>query len=224
LSSEPDDKETIMKAFTFATILLMLGMSSLMFAQNAPQGCNMTPKADSLQAHHCQGMQGMPQQPMGPGMDKCPGMPGMGPEMGKGPEMDKQCDMDRGMGDMENLEGMNLTDAQKDQIEKARIDNRKFVNSTTAEIDNLELDLQAALHDQKFQDAVKLSDQISDKRKVLASKRIQMMATVWGILTPDQQKLIKDRKPEMKGCPMMDQKGHHDMKNKPHRERKQKEE
>jgi Spy/CpxP family protein refolding chaperone len=138
--------------------------------------------------------------------------------MDKGPGMD--CDM----GCDEDMADLKLTDEQKDRITTIREANRKEMIALNADIDVLEIDLRANLRNAKFQDAIKTSDQISDKRKIIAQKRIQTMAAIYNVLTPDQQKIMKDRKPmpEMKGHKNCNHSQQQIMK--PHRERKDKDE
>jgi Spy/CpxP family protein refolding chaperone len=182
---------------TILTAILLFGLLALLGAQSAPCGDKHSQfdGKDNCQMDRHQGPQ-------------CD----MDGKQGAGPGMD--------MFDMGPMDDLKLTDDQKERIRVARDNHRKEIIPINASIETLEIDLHADLRNNQYQDAIKVSDQISDKRKLIAGKRIQLMATIAGILTPEQLKIMKERREQnMRGPDYRN-----DKKDKSHREGKDKDE
>ena len=96
----------------------------------------------------------------------------------------------RGMQDGYQMmcEELELTDAQKDQMEEFRISSKKEMIVAESDLKLLAIDKRIALRDKNFKQAKKLSGEISEIRQEIAEKRIEQQEQRWNILTPEQQK------------------------------------
>lgn len=104
---------------------------------------------------------------------------------------------------------MNLTDAQKTKLQNLRNDFQKRMNTMKAEIENLEIDIRAALKAEKYQDAKNLTKQMQDKKLNLAYAKIDHMQAMLKELTKEQKDMARDMfmpgmmGKGMRGGPMM---------------------
>ncbi len=108
---------------------------------------------------------GMTEQKMMPG--DCMGMPGMGQGM--------------------MMDALKLSKDQKDKIERLRASHQKQMNTLQAELENLEIDLQAAIDKDNFKAAKDLNKTIFNKKLQIADARIDHMEAVLKELNADQK-------------------------------------
>ena len=118
--------------------------------------------------------------------------------------MNKNMDKQHGMGDglgmiMAELE---LTDAQKEQIEVLQMKHKKDIIQLKADIDILQVDKYAARQDQDFKELKKLTGKIFDLKKNIAIKQVEHHESMWKVLTPEQQVKAKELKQD-KSCSKM---------------------
>lgn len=92
------------------------------------------------------------------------------------------------------MEKLNLTDDQKKQMQTIMTNHKKEMNTLKAELDNMQIDKQNYLRQQKFDDAKKITDQIKSKEAVLDKSRIDTHKQMWNMLTDDQKKIAKEHK------------------------------
>lgn len=85
------------------------------------------------------------------------------------------------------LNELELTDAQKDQIEALGLQDQKWNIQNRADVETLKIDKREALRKKDFNKAKKLTNQISDKRNGAAIKRIELHENIWNLLTKEQQ-------------------------------------
>ncbi|MDO9576953.1 MAG: Spy/CpxP family protein refolding chaperone [Candidatus Cloacimonadales bacterium] len=111
-------------------------------------------------------------------------------------------DFEHGQGmmreNMENQPGMGdgfgmlpaeleLTDAQKEQIENLQINHKKEMIQLKADIDILQVDKHKAMQDHDFKELKKLTGKIFDLKKSIAIKQVEHQEAIWNVLTPEQQ-------------------------------------
>ncbi len=89
---------------------------------------------------------------------------------------------------------LNLTEQQRDQVEKLRIDQQKAATDTHAKIRIARLELRELfLADKLDRGAIeKKVDAISDLQRKAKSQMVDHLFAVYGVLTPEQQKIWKD--------------------------------
>lgn len=108
----------------------------------------------------------MPGHRMMQGED-CMGMPGMGQGM--------------------MMDALKLSKEQKDKIERLRASHQKQMNTLEAEIENLEIDLRAAIDKDNFKSAKELHKTIFSKKLQIADARLDHMEAVLKELNADQK-------------------------------------
>ncbi|MDD2228977.1 MAG: Spy/CpxP family protein refolding chaperone [Candidatus Cloacimonetes bacterium] len=120
---------------------------------------------------------------------------GMKAKMPNHPKMMKQHPgMNRGMGggmDMKCIEAMELTPAQQKKIDELKTGFNKTKNTLEAEIENLKIDMHAAMKAENFNQAKTINKNVFAKQNVLADARIDMMAAIVKELTPAQKEIMK---------------------------------
>jgi len=114
----------------------------------------------------------------------------------------------RGMGndwDNEHFQGMfeelELTDTQHVQISELRDTHRKWSIQHNADVKTLQIDKDAALRDNDFTKAKKITKQIFEKKSTAAIKRLELRESIWNILTKEQQEkcnTMKHQRPQHK--------------------------
>lgn len=93
-----------------------------------------------------------------------------------------------------NQEELGLTDDQAKQIKDLKINTKKSVIKTNAEIELITLDAKVLLYEDKI-DTKKLDaliDKKYDIKKEKAKTLVQSMATLKGFLTPEQMSKLKE--------------------------------
>lgn len=104
---------------------------------------------------------------------------------------------------------LNLSEAQKTNLQNLRNDFQKRMNTLKAEIENLEIDIRAALKAEKYQDAKNLTKQMQDKKLSMAYAKIDHMQAMLKELTKEQKDMARDMfmpgmmGKGMRGGPMM---------------------
>lgn len=172
-----------MKKILIITVL-MLAITGLLVAQmhqgkgNEQGNGPMMNKADN----HCAQMDAKKSDCNG-NCDKKGSMQGH-PRMqkGHGPMMDQP---------MMFPKEINLTAAQKEQLEKMHVDMKKRMNSMQAEMKNLQIDERNATKNEKWDEAKKIAEQINAKRTEMHKARIDMMSRTMSILTAEQKAQLK---------------------------------
>lgn len=148
------------------------------------------------------GGMGGPGGPGGMGMGFRRGM-GMGfGFMGRGPgERLEDIVMRRGNMILMAAGPLELTDAQKDKIADAMRSAQKQVNSLNAEVENIGIDLRAALHggDADAGKLKKLVDQKYAAKAKIAKTLIDAHAAIDGTLTQEQKEDIRNHRMGFKG-------------------------
>ncbi len=122
------------------------------------------------------------QSPQGPGVR--PGPPGgFGGPGGPGP-----------------LAGVNLSEAQRDQIRDLREHNRASMREQMQQL----RDAQKALHQEIFAEAPNqskidgLQQQVLALRQQSEARRLELQQRIAQVLTPEQRKFVRERGPEMR--------------------------
>ncbi|MDY0151870.1 MAG: hypothetical protein RBS43_06310 [Candidatus Cloacimonas sp.] len=100
---------------------------------------------------------------------------------------------------MSCMQEMKLTDAQMKKFEELKTGFTKIQNTTEAEIENMQIDMHAALKAEKFTEAKALNKQLFAKKNMLADVRIDFMAARMKELTPDQKEIMKKNMAEFQG-------------------------
>jgi len=135
---------------------------------------------------------------------------GRGEGHGKGFGKQHHGMMGKGMGGPQfheqMMEELDMTDDQKDKIREFQTDNKKLAIQKQSEIKILRIEIHEALRKQKFSEAKRITEKISDIEKDLAVNRIDMHEKHWKILTDDQKEKAKEMK---KDKPMMMMKNKH---------------
>jgi len=117
--------------------------------------------------------------------------PGMQQEhMGK-MEMNKSGNQQDQMCKMEMKDELKLTDKQKDDIEKLRVNHRKEVIVIQSEIKTRNIDKMQALENADFAKAKSLTKEIFDRQSVIAQKRIELHENIYKLLTAEQKDVLK---------------------------------
>ncbi len=97
------------------------------------------------------------------------------------------------------MAGLNLTDSQQEEIEDIQVAHRRSTIDIHADIQKLEMDLEGALNDGDFNQAKKLSRQISNKKADLQEGRLDMQKQIHSKLNEEQKaqylKMISHRGP-----------------------------
>ncbi|HRY83725.1 MAG TPA: Spy/CpxP family protein refolding chaperone [Candidatus Cloacimonadota bacterium] len=93
----------------------------------------------------------------------------------------------QGMGPMDMMKELGLNKTQTARLETIRNNHMKQMNSLDAEIENLQIDLQAALKADKYADAKAVQKQIFAKKLQRADARIDHMEAVMKELDPAQK-------------------------------------
>lgn len=109
--------------------------------------------------------------------------PGRGAKLAPRPEWDGTS--------MDMLKELNLSDAQAKKLSDLQISQRKAMNTINAEIDNLQIDLNASLKKDDFVSARKLNDQLHEKMRLKATTRIDHREEILKELTPEQQEKFR---------------------------------
>ena len=117
--------------------------------------------------------------------------PGMGMHRMQGNQM--LCEEMQG-GEMHQMmcEKLDLTKEQQKKFETLATAHKKQMNTFKAEVENLQIDLKAALKTQNFKQAKDLNKQISDKKLMMANARIDHMEAMFKELTPEQKDKAAD--------------------------------
>ncbi len=127
--------------------------------------------------------------------------PMMNPNAPVGPKTDSNPNlkprlMEDGTG-MDRMMDMNLTPAQKTKLEGLRASHQKTMNTIEAEIENLHIDIRAALKSENFVNAKKLTQQLFEKKISAANARIDHLEMVMKELTPEQKEKGREMFMEM---------------------------
>jgi len=93
-------------------------------------------------------------------------------------------------------EELELTAAQKEQMEELRTNSKKEMISAESEIKLLEIDKKSALKDKNFKLAKKLTGDIFEIKQEMAEVRIEQQEQRWNILTPEQQAKAEEMREE----------------------------
>ncbi len=103
--------------------------------------------------------------------------------------------MKDGMGPHQGMQDMlKLTDDQKKQVQTIMTSHKKDMNTMKADLDNLQIDKQNLLSQQKFDEAKNIVDQINAKQAQMEKSGIDCHKQMWNILTDDQKKIAKENK------------------------------
>jgi hypothetical protein len=92
---------------------------------------------------------------------------------------------------MSCMDELKLTDAQMKKFEELRMGFTKTKNTAEAEIENLQLDMHAAMKAENFSQAKALNKQIFAKKNALADARIDFMAARVKELSTEQKEIMK---------------------------------
>jgi Spy/CpxP family protein refolding chaperone len=112
--------------------------------------------------------------------------------------------MGNGMDQHKNMmEMLKLTVDQKAQMKTIMVGHEKEMNTTKADLENLQIDKRNLLSQQKFDDAKKVVDQINAKQAQMERSGIDTHKQMWNMLTDEQKKIAKENKMSM-GMGMMD--------------------
>ena len=87
-------------------------------------------------------------------------------------------------------EELKLTEAQIRKFDELRMGFDKNENSTTAEIENLQIDKEAAMKAENFTKAKELNKQIYAKKMALADARVDFMSARLKELNPEQKEIM----------------------------------
>lgn len=102
---------------------------------------------------------------------------------------------------MDMLHDLELSDAQRENIEKFNIEHKKNMIRLNSEIDIKEIDLHESLRNHDFSKARKLTEEISDLRQEKAVSRIDKTEMIWKQLTEEQRQ-------QLENCKMMGKQQH----------------
>jgi len=101
-------------------------------------------------------------------------------------------------GNMNQRQGMmellKLSDDQKKQIQTIMTNHKKEMNTMKADLDNLHIDQNNLLSQQKFDDAKRVVDQITAKQAQVEKTNIDTHKQIWNILTDEQKKIAQEHK------------------------------
>jgi len=97
---------------------------------------------------------------------------------------------------IEVCEELELTNAQKEQMEELRISSKKEMITAESEIKLLEIDKRSALKDKNFKLAKKLTGDIFEIKQEMAENRIEKQEQRWNLLTPEQQEKAEEMRKE----------------------------
>ena len=109
------------------------------------------------------------------------------------------------------MEKLELTDAQKDQIDEMQSKSRKEMIQLEADIEILIVDKRTFMKDHDFGKVKKVVGNIMDLKKEMALKQIDDHAEIWNSLTPKQQEKAEELKEDKSGFQKKfkhDKKGH----------------
>jgi Spy/CpxP family protein refolding chaperone len=106
-------------------------------------------------------------------------------------EMNKPGMQKEQMGKMEMKDELKLTDKQKDDIEKLRVNHRKEVIVIQSEIKTRNIDKMQALENADFAKAKTISKEIFDRQSQIAQKRIELHENIYKLLTAEQKEILK---------------------------------
>lgn len=124
---------------------------------------------------------------------------------------DRMTPMDNMMNCKEELK---LTEDQAKKLETLHMNFQKSMNTLQAEMENLHMDITAALKDENYKQAKELTKQLMAKKSIMAENRIDFMANRMKELTPEQKKIMLQQIGQFKqhgmndGMGMMNGKGH----------------
>jgi len=90
-------------------------------------------------------------------------------------------------------EELKLTDDQAKKLETLHMNFQKSMNTMQAEMENLHLDIAAAMKDENYKQAKDLTKQLMAKKGMMAESRIDFMANRMKELTPEQKKIIQQQ-------------------------------
>jgi Spy/CpxP family protein refolding chaperone len=100
---------------------------------------------------------------------------------------------------IENMKELNLTKEQKQKLADLRTDQMKFMNTKRAELKNLQIDKQNAMKDENYAKVKQLNKSITDLQLVIENTRVDHHMAIMKELTKEQQDMLKDMRPMMKG-------------------------
>ena len=89
-------------------------------------------------------------------------------------------------------EELDLTDEQKEQMEDLRINSKKEMITTGADLKLLEIDMRSAMRDKDFREAKAVTKEIFKLKQLGAIKRIEHQEQRWDILTPEQKEKAEE--------------------------------
>ena len=98
-------------------------------------------------------------------------------------------------------EELDLTDDQKTEMRKFQTDNKKMLIQKKSDMKILKIEVYEALAEQKFAEAKRITEKISNIEKEIAVNKIEMHEKRWEILTDEQKekaKKLMNEKPMMK--------------------------
>lgn len=104
---------------------------------------------------------------------------------------------------MENMkacmEELKLTDKQSEKLETIRNAFEKTRNTLQAEMDNIQIDIDAAMKAENYSKAKELTKQLHAKQSLLEEARIDFQADRMKELTKEQKETLKKNMPSMMG-------------------------
>lgn len=154
---------------------------------------------------------------------QCPGHEGKAPMSGK---HEMRCGMDchgqKGMGQgqwWENpmvVKELGINDKQAEQMDQISLNHRKAVIKLEADLKIAEIEFRDMMEGNPSEaDVRKKAKAVSQLREKLEDLRLEHMLAVRKVLTPEQQKKLKEMKPGMRQHRMMMEKGGEGMPNNP---------
>lgn len=104
------------------------------------------------------------------------------------------------MENMQNcMEELQLTDKQSEKLENLRSTFEKTRNTLQAEIDNIQIDIEAAMKAENYSKAKELTKQLNAKQSQLEEARIDFHANRMKELSKEQKEIMKKNMPMMMG-------------------------
>lgn len=109
------------------------------------------------------------------------------PEERQKPEMNRM-QHDRGLGMLERL---NLNERQKEQVRNFQHNHQLEMIDLRAEATKLRLQIQQAMQNDEFRNAIRLNEQLYQKEGDIAKKGIELREKIHQVLTPEQREQLK---------------------------------
>jgi Spy/CpxP family protein refolding chaperone len=93
----------------------------------------------------------------------------------------------RMMAGREILDRLNLTEAQRENIDKLITEHQKKLIDIRAKLGKLRIDKKEALRNSNFNQAEKIAGKISTQRAIISKERIQLQKQIFNLLDKEQQ-------------------------------------